>query len=265
MRALRELERSEWRALGAVRFIDAITRAPVDAPLRVEAPGALIRRNRSGLFVIHRWQALAAHEPAFQAPPTQPAVGSQTLRLVVDDPQGAYLPLAVSLRLPRNPAAGPDALFQPESVPLYPSSAARLGANWATVRATVTETRSGDALGGALVRILARDQVLARGLSDWRGEALVPVAGVPVTTFSEDEEAVVISEIGVTVEAVFDPAAGRRTPIAAVRSGTAPASLPLVDPASVEARLATLPRSRALELRIAARRGEHVALTIRIR
>lgn len=267
MRALRELERSEWRALAAIRFVDAITRAPVGVPLSVEAPGAFIRPNRSGLFVVYRWDALAAHEPAFPAPPAQPAIGSRTLRVMVRDPAGTYLPLAAALRLPRNPdpAAGTDSLFTPETIALYPSPAARTGANWATVRATVTETRSGDALGGALVRVLSPDRVLARGISDWRGEALIPVAGVPVTTFSEDESAVVVMDIGVTLEAVFDPAAGSRTAMSLIRSGVEPLAGPVVDPLAIESRIATLPRSRALALRIAARRAEHVALTIRLR
>lgn len=266
MRALRELERHESRVLAAVRFVDAITRAPVTAALRVDAPGALIRPNRSGLYVIHRWNALETHAAAFQAPPAQPPIGARTLRLSVQDPAGFYLPLAASLRLPRapNPDLG-DSLFAPFSVPLYRSASATIGANWATVRATVTETRSGDALGAALVRILSGQQVLARGLSDWRGEVLIPVAGVPVTTFSEDEDAVIVTEIAVSVEAVFDPAVGSRVPVAAVHSGIAPLTLPIADPVALESRLAALPRSAPVPLRIAARRAEQLALTVRVR
>ena len=75
---LRELERVEWRVLAALRPIDAITAATIVAPLRVTAEGARIARNRSGLYVIHEWPALAAHAAAFDAPPPcpRPAVWS---------------------------------------------------------------------------------------------------------------------------------------------------------------------------------------------
>jgi hypothetical protein len=102
---------------------------------------------------------------------------------------------------------------------------------------------------------------MARGLTDWRGEALVPVIGVPVTTFSEDTDAVVISEISATVEAAFDPVVGSRTAIAQVRSGQLPETLPQVDPSLLEDIFETLPRTQ-LPLSIASRRSDSVLLSI---
>ena len=110
----------------------------------------------------------------------------------------------------------------------------------------------GAALGGALLRIVAGGEVLARGMSDWRGEALVPVVGVPVTTWSEDEGAVVVTSIAATVEVYFDPALGTRTPIVDVRAGRQPAGMPLLDPADVEDRRAALPTTQQ-NLSLAAR------------
>lgn len=130
--ALRELERHEWRVLGALRLVDATTRAPIERGLQIEAPGAKLVRNRSGLYVIHRWSALAAHESEFQSPPAQPPIGSQSLAIRVSDPSGNYLPVAAQVALPRNPdpalADTDGSLFQPAVVPLYPSASAPVGA-----------------------------------------------------------------------------------------------------------------------------------------
>jgi len=265
MRALREIDRVEWRVLGAVRFTDATTGAPVERVLRVDAPGASLVRNRSGLYVIRRWDELAAHESEFLSPPSVPAPGSRTLRLSVTDPAGDYLSVAAQVRLPRvsDPAhaADADSLFQPAVVPLYPSASAPVGANWAVLRVSLSEAASGDALGGALLRVRSNGAVLARGLTDWRGEALVPVVGVPVTTFSEDADAVVISEINVSLQAAFDPASGSRTPAAQVRAGRPPAVPPLVDPVALESVFDALPRTQ-MALAIAARRSQRAVLSI---
>jgi hypothetical protein len=265
MRSLRELERVEWRVLGALRFIDAPTGTPVDQPLQVEGDGAELVRNRSGLYVIRSWAPLAEHEATFETPPATPATRSLSLPIRVSDPSGAYLPIAATLSLPRDPdptqGDSPDSLFEPLVIAVYPAAAAAVGANWAVLHVSLAETHTGDALGGALLRVRANGNVLARGLTDWRGEALVPVVGVPATTFSEDANAVVISEIGVALEAGFDPAAGSRTPAADVRAGRAPADLPLVDPISLDTRFATLQRAN-LSLNIAARRRQSAALTL---
>jgi hypothetical protein len=241
---LRELERVETRVLGAVRCVDAVTRTQIDTPLQVQVAGATVRRNRGGLYVLVRADALAAHETAFALPPAAPALGSVALPLTVHDPLGRYLPRRATLALPRDPLAGqPDSLFTPVELALYPAAAAPTSANWSLLRASVHAEASGDALGGALLLVRADGRVLARGLTDWRGEALVPVPGVPVTTWSDDPDAVVVSELAATLQWVFDPAAGLRTPLAAVQAGRAPAAPPLVDPDGLESRAATLPNA----------------------
>lgn len=264
---MRELERQESRVLGALRFVDANTRVALAGPLQVEVPTARLRRNRSGLHVIVQAQALAAHEAAFLQPPALPALGSVALNASVRDPLGHYLPRLARLVLPRDPlpanAALPGSLFRPLDIAMHPSSVAPLGANWAALRVTVRDDASGDALGGALLLVFSGTDIIARGLSDWRGEALVAVPGVPVTTWSDDPDAVVISEIAVQVQAVFDPAAGTRTPVADVQAGRARAALPLVDPDRLEAQRATLPGATLPSL-LAAGRSQGLALAIEL-
>lgn len=267
-RILHELERSEARVLGALRMVDAATGADIDSGLRVRAldGSASFVRSRSGLQVIAHWAPLAAHAAAFESPPAQPAVASRQLRVAIEDASGRYLPRTVALALPRDPdpahALQDGSLFRPIVVPMYLASAAATGPNWSVLRVTLTEEGSGDALGGALLRVRRNGDVLAHGMTDWRGEALVPVVGVPVMTFGEDENAVVVDAINVALEAVFDPAVGSRLPAQTVRVGRAPA-WPAVDPADLEARIDDLPNTTR-SLAIAARRSQSVAMTLEL-
>lgn len=262
---IRELERVEMRVLGALRFIDAGTLVPIAQALEVQVPGARLRRNRGGLYVIVHADDLAAHEAVFDTPPDQPALGAVNLRATVRDPGGRYLPRLAAIALPRDatPAHADQAgsLFRPVDVPLYPASGAPTGMNWAVLRIALHEEASGDALGGALLLARANGQVLGRALTDWRGEALLPVLGVPVTTWSDDPAAVIVSELAAQLEWVFDPAGGTRTPIAEVRAGRAPATLPLVDPDALEAQRAALPHG-AQAIALMAGRSQTLSLPL---
>jgi len=265
-RNLRELERIESRVLGALRCVDAATGADIATPLHLGALDgtATFTRNTSGLQVITAWAPLAAHRDAFEQPPAVPAIGSQSLGIAIDDPSGRYLPRIATIALPRDPdpEAEPDeSLFHPIVVPMYPAAAAAVGPNWSVLRVTLSEDGSGDALGGALLRVLRNGDVLARGMTDWRGEALVAVVGVPVMTFGDDDNAVIVDAINVTLEAVFDPDAGSRLTAADIRNRRTPPSRPTVDPDALETQAADLPNaSRALA--IAARRSQTVAMTL---
>lgn len=262
---IRQLEHIETRVLGALRCVDASTRAAVDVPLQVRIAGARVRRNRSGLYVITQADLLAAHEAVFELPPAQPAIGSVVLSATLVDPAGGYLPRIATLALPRDPAADhaaqADSLFRPIEIAMYPASTAPLGANWAVLRVSLRESASGDALGGALLIVRSGASVLARGLSDWRGEALVPVPGVPVTTWSEEDDAVIVSETAAQLEVVYDPAAGLRLPADAVRAGHQPAALPQVDPERLEANRAGLSNS-TLDLQLRAGRSLSLSLAL---
>ena len=263
----RELERVERRVLGALCCVDATTLAPIDRPLILRAADARIVRNPSGLYVIAGWARLAAHEGAFDAPPATPPIGSETLVVDVHDPAGSYVSRRMAVALPRDPSLGQagasGSLFRAIEVAMYPSAAAPVSANWVELRATVTETVSGDALGGAWLRVVAGGRVLARGLTDWRGEALVPVAGVPVTTWSSEPDAVVVTEIAASLECYFDAAAGTRTSADDVRDGRPPATQPLPDPQALEDARAALPQAM-VPLLLAAGRSLPVAIAVAV-
>ncbi|MDB5801304.1 MAG: hypothetical protein JWL63_2243 [Rhodocyclales bacterium] len=260
--AIKELERLERRVVCALRCVDATTRVTVDALLQVEIVGARIQRNRSGLYIIVAADALANFADSFA---TQPAAGPVTLTASIRDPSGRYLPRLASLALPRDPsplhAELDSSLFKPIEIEMHPAGAAPLGVNWSVLRVTVSADAGGDALGGALLRVVSGGKVLARGMTDWRGEALVPVPGVPVTTWSDDPDAVVVTEITAQLELVFDPAAGLRTPAVQVRNGSAPLVQSLVDPDVLEANQATLPHA-AQSVQLAAGRSQSISFLL---
>lgn len=265
MFAVREAERLESRALAALRFVDAASGLTVGTPLRIVAPaGARVLRNRSGLYVLHGYPPLAAHEHAFPEPPPAPAAGSLALRIEAHDASGLYLARAATVRLPRDArpanAAAAESLFRAVPVELYRSPSAPVGGNWAALRISLRERSSGDALGGALLRVTSGGRILARGQSDWRGEALVPVVGVPVTTWSDGEDAVLVNEIDATLEAYFDAASGGTRLPAARLSAAAPPSLPPNDPAALESN----PAATRLDTAIRLASGRSQALSLQL-
>jgi hypothetical protein len=214
----------EHRVLGAVRFVHAVTGGKVADGLVVRSETAVLRRNRSGLWVIWNAPGLEAHTEVFDQPPDLPALGSVTFSLTVSDPLRRYLPRAAAIPLPRDPtvaqAHSAGSLFQPVDVPLYLTSVASISPGWAVIRAHVKNAGTGAPLVSALVRVLrvSNGQVVARGMSDDRGEALLVVPGIPVTTFNVGVGPVLATEIDVTVEAIFDPVAGTFTDPDAVES-----------------------------------------------
>jgi hypothetical protein len=221
------LELVERRVLAAVRFLDAATLLPVRYPLAVTGDGLHFIRNGQGLYVLTAAPGLEEHTAAFLAPPPNPAVGGLRVELGVSDPGGRYLPRRLALELPRDPdpahADEEGSLFRPVDAFLYPAPAASVSPGWAVIRATVVRAGTGEPLPGALLRVVRKPDgaVLARALGEWRapvrGEALVAVPGVPITTWGDGkpDQPVLVNEVAVTLEAFFDPGfdpAGGRAP-----------------------------------------------------
>jgi hypothetical protein len=247
----RALENVDRRVLGAVRFLDATSQLQVRTGLRVQAETARLRINGSGLFVIWSAQGLEAHESGFENPPASPAVGSVQVVLTVSDTALRYLARRCTLRLPRDPDVDKiglkNSLFQPVDVRLFLAPTAPVLSGWSLIRATVKKAGSDSVLAGALIRVLktADQTLLASGLSDSRGEALVAVPGIPVTTFGEGGGGAVIgTEIDVAIQTIFDPAS---------------AGVP--DPDDLEQRSDTLPHS-TMSVKLASSRTLITNLTV---
>ena len=226
------------RALAALRAVDGVTGQPILSPLSVSGAGTAWVRNRRGVYVLMEMPGLELHQDALSNPPSSPSIGSLNTVVEVRDMGTTYLRRRQTLRLPRDPdpahAGDGRSVFQPIESRMYLSPSAPISSAWAVIRATVVREGDGQGLGGALIRVLRTSdgQVLARGLSDARGEVLVAVPGIPVTTWEVSSGPVMGTEVDVQVEVVVDPAAG---------------SVP--DPDELEANRGILPnRQRAMKL-----------------
>lgn len=216
------------RALGAVRFVDATTGLRITEPLRVEAPGVRWARTLQGWYAILSAPLVNTASGSLESPPAAPAVGSTPLLATVEDPSGRYLPRRCTVPFPRDPdpahADEEDSLFRPVAVRLFRSSLAPTAPGWAVVRAQVRDPESGAPLPGALVRVVRfnpPEELLASGLADARGEALVAVPGIPITTWAQGPGPgpVLATRVEAWLHVSWDPEAG-----------------PLPDPDDLEAR-----------------------------
>jgi hypothetical protein len=211
------------RVLGALRLVDHTTEALIRRPLQISADNVRFIQNLSSFYVISDAPGLNSHLTEFDSPPSEPAIGSVQISVNVADKQGTYLPRLMTIELPRNPdpAASDqaDSLFQPVDVFMYRASNAFTNVNWSVIRGSVfrlDEQNNHIPVRGALLRVVRIDDdaVLARGLSDTRGELLVTVAGIPITNFSNGEEdddsppsgPVITSETAVRLEVIVDSA-----------------------------------------------------------
>ncbi len=215
--------RCDSRVLGAIRWIDAISRAPIPAPLVAVAspPHAdTLRfvRNHSGLSVITHAFGLEAYTETFDLDALRPAdrVTPLTLQIEgeVSDPTGTYLPRKFTLALPLNPsptltAAGtrpPNSLFEPVELELLPAPAARVPAGWAQVRVLI-QNAEGQPIPHALARVVATadDSPLGYGQSDGRGETLIAIPGLKNFAPGATEDEVVTIETAARLEVVLPP------------------------------------------------------------
>ena len=208
------IERIEQRVLGALRLIDRVTQTPLTRSLRLTSSNAGVVRNMRGYYVVNHAAGLEAHTAAFQQPPALPELGAKPYTFEINDLQKRYLPRLTTLRLPRDPnpanVANANSIFKPIDVAMYPASTATLSYNWSTIRASVSQGPDHLPLRGALLQVIdaADGLLLASGISDARGEALVIVPGVPITKFADaedegegdDEPPVVVNTLPVRLE-----------------------------------------------------------------
>ncbi len=191
------IERIEQRVLGAMRLVDRVTQTPITRAMTLSSDSARVVRNVRGLYVVTHADDLEEHIESFQEPPNSPPIEDNQYSFEINDPQKRYLPRLVTLRLPRDPNPGnidnANSLFVPQDVDMYPASTASLSHNWSTIRVTVTQgpdPLTAAPVRGSLIRIVdpEDDSILASGISDERGEALVIVPGVPVTKFADEDD-----------------------------------------------------------------------------
>lgn len=239
------------RVLGAIRFLDVTTGMQVRDRLSLSAEGVVFRPVRGGSFAIFQAPGLESHVDAFPVPPAAPPLFSITLGATVRDGGRRYLQRRFTVALPRDPdsahADQAGSLFRAQDVQLFPAPAAPVAHGWAAVRASVRDTSSERPLAATLFRVtqVADGALMASGLSDERGEALIRVPGIPVATAQDGAGPVMTTEVEVRVAAFHAPGP----------SGAIP------DPDQLERDQAGLPTAAA-SVRLAS--GRTVALTLHI-
>lgn len=225
------VELLDRRMLGALRVVDAVTRLRIDADLRLRAPGVRILRNRSGDYVMLEGAGFDGYASTFDRPTPPPALASVPVTIEVHDPARRYLArrATLALALDTDPAhAGTHdgtSIFDAVEVPLFRSPAAETLPGWAVIRATLSDAAAPASRGGVLLRVVrtSDDTLLGSGMTDERGEALVAVPDIPVTTFGSDAGPVLATSVTARVEVIADD--GAATP---------------PDPADLDARHAAL-------------------------
>jgi len=196
MKQIRIKETIDRRVLGALCFIDQVTGSRIKRTFRIHSPALGFTINRSFLHVIRSATGLASHLSAFETPPAAPQgpdLFSLNFTVTVRDPLGEYLDRHFSFQLPRDPDPDHDEnLFEPIEIPMFAAPAARTRPNWSIIRAAVYDSEKMPArkpLPGVLLRVLDTEgRLLTSGLSDPRGEAIVIVPGILITTFSQGGE-----------------------------------------------------------------------------
>lgn len=191
------------RVLGGVRFLDAVTRQPIDRLLRIESDAAVKwTHTRRGIYAVRVMPGLDGADVTAR---NSAVPESLALNIVVHDPARQYLSCRHTLRLPRDPdpthEQNPGSLFRPVDVLLFPAPVTTPGSGWAVVRATT--------IPHALVRVLRAVQNqtthLGSALADDRGEVFVGVIGIPATSFNGGNGPVTSPGADVTLEVVVDP------------------------------------------------------------
>ena len=253
------------RVLGAIQLVDATTGAPIQRRLQMSGRGVQLVWNRGGYAVIYAADGLQAYSQSFLAP-ASPALATVSTQVSVIDPEGQYLPRQVTIKLPRDPdstkATAADFLFQPIRVAVYRSPAAQVASGWAVIRATVVDKTTSQRLPWALIRVVQSSPAkVTLSLADWRGEALISVSGIPVTTPGAGVGAVLVNEIDITIEIVFNPLL-TMIPIASDLSTlTDPNAGYVPDPDDLETRRASL-RSGSLPYKLASGRDRADTLAV---
>ncbi len=189
----------DHRVLGGFQCFDAITGSSIEEPLKIGSPQLTLARNPSGVYAV--WDAVGftkytAFNPVlpWPTPPTN-------FEITIEDPRCCYLPRRGSIQVPQALPAAPAAaappftatsdqsiVYAPQKITMYHGPAARVGANWAVVRASVSSNGSPPVpLRGAVLQVLsgspptAGAPPLATGVADTNGEALLAVPGMGLT------------------------------------------------------------------------------------
>jgi len=204
----------ERRVLGAFRCVDAVTRIQVMDPVVVQSDQLDVRRNASQMWVV--FDAPGMYELTTQFEVTSAWPAARGFEVSVRSISRRYLPRRANVNVPRKLAAmsDPDSIMVPQDVVLYPAPTASTLPSWALLRVWVTRNNSDEGLAWAVVRVTrSSDQsLLATGMSNENGDALLAVPGLGVSASQNGGGAVSESTIDVDVAAFWEDPGQQKRP-----------------------------------------------------
>ncbi|HEU4620730.1 MAG TPA: hypothetical protein VFS42_00765 [Burkholderiaceae bacterium] len=235
------VELLDRRVLGAIAFVDGVTRQRVSTGLRVESDALTLRPQASGLYVIHGADGFEKTIESFDEPAAPPPGAPIHFAARVFDPERRYLARAFDVTLPRpsTPVTDPTSVLVPLEVDLLPASAMPVPARWATWRVRVQI--AGSVLKTGLANVLVRVTPQLAGfttqlaLTDAHGEALVVIPNAPSVMPSAGNGGggggtpVLVKQFEATVSLIVDASVAR------AEGASVP---PLADPQRIVARSA---------------------------
>lgn len=209
------VEMVDRRVLGALRCVDAVSKAQVLEPLLVESDQLRLRRNASQLWVV--FDGPGMHDVTTQFELTSQWPNPSDFQVSIRSISGRYLPRRASVRMPRTldtvadpnapPPPSPDSIKVPLDITLYPAPTASTFPNWALVRAWVTKNNSPEGLPWAVLRLTRNSDksLITTGVANEKGDALLAIPGLGISASQNGGGAVTEPTIDATLTAYWDP------------------------------------------------------------
>lgn len=198
------MESGDRRVLAGFRCVDGITGLSVMDPLPIGSPLLQLRQNNSGVYAVLGGPGL--RPLTTQLLPVTPWPAPANFEISIEDPKYRYLPRRAQIQAPQPPAVS----SAPQTVVLYPGPAAPVEPNWAVIRVSVVNTAAEpQGLPWPILQVLdtsvVPSRVLATGVGDARGQALLAIPGLGLQVSSSGGGAVTEMTTPATVQAWFDP------------------------------------------------------------
>lgn len=201
------LENVDRRVLGAIRCVDAVTKAPILDSLVVQSDQLDLRRNASQVWVIFDAPGMHNLTTQFDLTTTWPA--GSAFEISIRSINQRYLPRRANVNVPGKLKAkdDPGPAMAPQDIVLYPSPTAGALPNWAQVRVWVGKNNTTEGLPWAVVRVThnSDNTLLATGVSNSNGDALLSIPGLGISASTNGGAAVSEPTIDATVAAFWDP------------------------------------------------------------
>jgi len=181
------LDQLDRRILAGLKIMDHVTGDVLSGAARPVSKHLKFAPTASGFFAITYAPGFAAYSRSFR---DVPAVPSASFDVLIDVAGPNFLPVTMSVELPRNgdATAVSNRVDSPIEISLASSASRRPVAGWTQVYVTVVD-QNDTPLRGVLVQVLedGTDAELGWGLTGLNGVAFIPLTGVALLKDGPDD------------------------------------------------------------------------------